>query len=142
MPARNSVELTTYLAIVLQTTGMSPEEVTRKARLKEPDLLERVLRGEAELPLESASRVAKVLGKDPGFVLQLALVDSHPEIWAVVRHQPDCLLGYNERVWMRLYWRVSPNGRKKLKLRHRRAALEALEVNPDSYLEEGDDADG
>lgn len=142
MPARNSVELKTYLAIALKTSGMSTEQVTQKARLKEPDLLERVLRGEAQLPLESAVRVAKVLEKDPGFLMQLALVANHPEIWAVLRHQPDCLLGYNERAWMRLYWRVSPNGRKKLKLRHRRKALAALSVEPEAYLEDGDDEDG
>ena len=142
MPARNSVDLATYLGIVLKTSRMSAAEVAREARLKEPDLLERVLRGKAELPLESAARVAKVLGKDPGFLMQLALVAKHPEIWAVLRRQPDCLLNYNERVWMRLYWRVSPNGRKKLKLRHRRKALAALDVDPEAYLEEGDDEDG
>ena len=142
MPARNSVDLATYLGITLKTSGMSTEEVTQKARLKEPDLLDRVLRGEAKLPLECAARVARVLGKDPGFIVQLAFVANHPEIWAVVRHQPDCLLGYNERVWMRLYWRVAPRGNRALKLRNRRKALEALDVDPDRYLEEGDDEDG
>ena len=142
MPARNSVDLSTYLAIALRASGMSTEEVAQKARLKEPNLLDRVLRGEALLPLESAARVAKVLGKDPGIIVQLAFVANHPEIWAVVRHQPDCLLGYNERVWMRLYWRVAPGGNRTLKLRNRRKALEAMDVDPDNYLEEGDDEDG
>lgn len=142
MPARNSVELATYLAIVLKVTRMTPEEVSGKARLKDPALLARVLRGEAQLPLDCAVRVARILDKDPGFVMQLALADNHPEIWAVLRHQPDCLLGYNERVWMRLYWRVWPRGNRKLKLRNRRKALEALDVNPDNYLEEGDAEDG
>ena len=142
MPARNSVDLRTYLRIVLKTSGMTAEEVTEKARLKEPSLLDRVLRGETEMPLDCAIAVARALEKDPGFMVQLALVAKHPEVWKVIRRQPDCLLGHNERVWMRLYWRVSPNGRKKLKLRHRRAVLEALEVDPESYLEEDDGQDG
>lgn len=123
---KRPVDVITFLALMVETSGKNRRQIAREARLKERDFLSQVLRGERELPLDKAAAVARACGEEEAFFVGITLAENHEEIWSILQATPDSLLPYNEREFLKLYWRASPRGRLEITPRRAAAVLEAL----------------
>lgn len=120
------VDPLTYMALIVHTCRKSPEEIAKEAGFDDPDIILKICRGDAKLPLDKAAAIARACGKEPAFFLGLALATTQPDVWSILQATPEALLPYNEREFLKLYRRAAPRGKLEITPRRAAAVLEAL----------------